>query len=304
MNFSTISKYFILFLLALSFGACSNDTGNYKKNWSSEHYKPQKTERDSDQDGVANDQDKCADTRPHTSVDKAGCPFDLDNDTVPDYKDNCPHTPAGAKIDAVGCSLDVDHDGVRDYRDECPFTPRGAYVNSVGCPIDSDNDGVLDYRDQCQDTPRRTVVDSVGCTLDSDGDKVIDRKDRCPNTPKGAQVNLYGCWVLENLYFETDKATIQVGTYGALDHVVTVLKNSPDISINIQGHTDSTGSDAYNLALSQARAQTVLNYLVKKGISAKRLTIQGFGERRPYDSNATPQGRANNRRVELKPMQN
>ena len=108
-----------------------------------------KTQRkDSDNDGVYDDMDKCPDTPHGVAVDSAGCPLDSDRDGVYDYKDKCPGTSAGVKVNSAGCSLDSDRDGVYDDKDECPGTPAGVAVNSAGCPLDSDRDGVYDYKDK------------------------------------------------------------------------------------------------------------------------------------------------------------
>ncbi|MEO5345227.1 MAG: OmpA family protein [Magnetococcus sp. YQC-9] len=167
---------------------------------------------------------------------------------------------------------------------------------------DDDQDGVLNSKDQCPNTPKGVKVDEKGCPLDSDKDGVTDDKDQCPNTPLGAKVNTVGCWVLENLHFKTDKAQIEPISFPLLDSVVTVLKNNPNVRIEVQGHTDNTGKPAHNDRLSKARAESVKQYLVKKGIDAKRLTAAGFGANKPVAPNTTPDGRAKNRRVELKPM--
>ncbi len=90
-------------------------------------------------------------------------PGDSDNDGVADDLDKCPNTPAGVKVDSNGCPLDSDNDGVADYLDKCPDTPAGAKVDSNGCPLDSDRDGVPDYLDKCPDTPGGAQVDKNGC---------------------------------------------------------------------------------------------------------------------------------------------
>jgi OOP family OmpA-OmpF porin len=112
-------------------------------------------------------------------------------------------------------------------------------------------------------------------------------------------VNSSGCWVLSNVLFDTDKATIKPVSYPELDDVVRVFENNPGLSVEVDGHTDSQGSDAHNLGLSQRRAAAVREYIVGHGIAAARLTAKGFGESRPVADNDTAEGRALNRRVEL-----
>ncbi len=106
--------------------------------------------------------------------------------------------------------------------------------------------------------------------------------------------------VLQNIFFETNLAVITPLSYPALDRVINFMKKNPDIKVEIDGHTDSVGSDAYNQRLSQARAQAVVEYLVKHGIGRDRLVAKGFGETKPVAPNTTPEGRAKNRRVEFK----
>lgn len=197
---------------------------------------------------------------------------------------------------------DSDGDGVYDTLDKCPGTPSGVKVDSSGCPLDSDCDGIYDYLDKCPDTPSGVKVGSSGCPLDSDSDGVYDYLDKCPGTPLGARVDERGCWVLKGVQFDIGKATIKPESYPILDDVVEVLKKNPQQKIEIQGHTDSTGSAEMNLRLSQNRAASVLEYFALMGIEKTRLTAKGFGMEKPIASNATADGRAKNRRVELKPV--
>jgi OmpA-OmpF porin, OOP family len=259
--------------------------------------------KDSDGDGVTDDMDKCPNTPAGVKVDSVGCPLDSDKDGVPDYLDQCPNTPSGVKVDAKGCPIDSDKDGVPDYLDKCPDTPAGVKVDSVGCPLDSDKDGVPDYMDKCPDTPSRVKVDSVGCPLDSDEDGVADYLDQCPNTPKGATVDKRGCWVIKGLQFDTAKSNIKPEYTKQLDDVVSILKENPGLKIEIAGHTDNAGKAAYNEKLSMKRAQAVQAYIEKKGITKDRLTAKGYGFSKPVASNDTPEGKAENRRVELTPIQ-
>jgi OOP family OmpA-OmpF porin len=201
---------------------------------------------------------------------------------------------------------DSDGDGVYDDKDLCPGTPAGVFVDKNGCPLDTDGDGVYDYKDKCPGTPRGVRVDATGCPYpaalkDSDGDGVSDNMDKCPDTPKGAKVNAVGCWVLTGLLFDTNKWDIKPRFYPILDEAVEVLKRNPDLKVKIEGHTDSVGSARYNQQLSEKRARAVMEYLVKQGIKRERLSAEGYGLTRPIASNLTPEGRAQNRRVELTP---
>jgi outer membrane protein OmpA-like peptidoglycan-associated protein len=107
--------------------------------------------------------------------------------------------------------------------------------------------------------------------------------------------------VLRGVNFDFDKSTLQPQGKPILDEAARILKENPSINVQVQGHTDSVGTDAYNLRLSDRRAATVKNYLVSQGVAASRLTTKGFGEANPVASNDTADGRAQNRRVELVP---
>ena len=172
----------------------------------------------------------------------------------------------------------------------------------VAAPLDSDGDGVYDNYDQCPDTPNGVAVDSKGCPPDLDGDGVYDYLDKCPTTPKGATVDNRGCWVIRGVKFETARWDIKAMSYRYLDEVATILKNNLGLKVEIQGHTDNRGSAKYNQKLSDRRANAVMGYLVGRGISPNRLTASGYGFSKPATSNDTPAGRAQNRRVELKPV--
>lgn len=196
--------------------------------------------------------------------------------------------------------LDMDGDGVPDNADLCSDTPAGVPVDENGCPLDSDGDGVPDYLDKCPDTPAEAIVDENGCPIDSDGDGVPDYQDRCPETPAGATVNSIGCWVLRGINFDYNKWEIKSQFVDVLDKNVEVLKRNADLKIEVQGHTDSIASEAYNQMLSEKRADSAKAYLTSKGIDSGRISTRGFGESRPIASNDTPEGRSENRRIEIK----
>lgn len=234
----------------------------------------------------------------------AKAPADSDGDGVTDDLDKCPGTPAGTPVDASGCPLDSDGDGVIDVNDKCPNTPAGARVDANGCELDSDGDGVIDRLDQCPNTPAGAKVDARGCELDSDGDGVVDRKDECPDTPPNTRVDFRGCPFtteiqLPRVVFDTNSANLRPESFEILDGAVETLLRYTDLKVEVAGHTDSIGSDAYNLALSQRRAETVYNYLREKGVT-NALRARGYGERQPIADNATEEGRQKNRRVTLR----
>lgn len=138
--------------------------------------------------------------------------------------------------------------------------------------------------------------------IDSDGDGVYDKDDECPDTPKGAIVDSRGCWVVKGITFDYKKWDIKEEFNSNLSNIVDILQKNPNMNIRIEGHTDNIGSMEYNIDLSQKRAQAVKNYLVGKGINESRISIMGFGYKRPIAPNDTDEGRALNRRAEIVPI--
>jgi OmpA-OmpF porin, OOP family len=172
-------------------------------------------------------------------------------------------------------------------------------------PADSDGDGVPDFRDKCPGTPAGVAVDADGCPLDSDGDGVPDFRDACPGTPAGTRVDSRGCpiadvIVLEGVTFAFNSHQITADERGTLNEAVDILRRYPDVNVEVAGHTDSVGNDAYNQSLSERRARSVLEFLAAAGIDRGRMTARGYGEASPIADNATDAGRAMNRRVELR----
>jgi OmpA-OmpF porin, OOP family len=104
---------------------------------------------------------------------------------------------------------------------------------------------------------------------------------------------------LNNVYFDTGKATLKPSSYAELNDLVEYMKLKPSVKIEVAGHTDDVGDDAANMKLSQDRAQAVKAYLMKKGIAADRIVAKGYGETRPVATNETPEGRQKNRRTEV-----
>jgi OmpA-OmpF porin, OOP family len=141
---------------------------------------------------------------------------------------------------------------------------------------------------------------------DSDGDGVPDSHDRCPDTLPGVKVDGFGCAIeerqtveLRDVTFEFNSSVLTANGRSVLEPAVKFLLNQPQLRAEVAGHTDSVGSDAYNLRLSRQRAESVRSYLVSRGVAAGQLTAVGYGESRPVASNQTDEGRARNRRVEL-----
>jgi len=176
-------------------------------------------------------------------------------------------------------------------------------------PRDSDSDGVPDNRDQCSDTPRGASVDNRGCERDSDNDGVVNSKDECPDTESGAEVDEQGC-VGEEEAVETRELSIQFPLESAeidnrfddeLREVASFMEEHPQTVVEIAGHSDSTGPADYNQELSQRRAEAVAERLSSTlGVDSDRVSARGYGEDEPVADNDTPEGRAENRRVEAR----
>lgn len=208
----------------------------------------------------------------------------------------------------IGCDAkDTDGDGVIDSKDQCPTTPKGEAVNEVGCPLDSDGDGVVDEKDACPNTPKGVAVDVLGCNPDSDNDGVRDHWDKCPNTPAGKVVDKDGCHKAEEIhvgpvYFDFNSAKLTAEAKAILDGAASSLASGDIKSIMVTGHTDSIGANGYNDKLGQMRAKAVMDYLAGAGVDAGKIETQTKGEADPAASNATNDGRANNRRVTVHGM--
>lgn len=149
------------------------------------------------------------------------------------------------------------------------------------------------------------VVEVPTGLTDTDGDGVVDSADKCPDTPAGSRVDGDGCPFdkvinLKGVTFEFNKTRLRPDAQTILDWAVGVLKKYPDMKVEVAGHTDSVGSDSYNLKLSDGRAQSVMKYFVDHGVSADQLTAKGYGEAEPVADNKTADGRELNRRVELR----
>ena len=152
--------------------------------------------------------------------------------------------------------------------------------------------------------PKPVPVAAAPKPLDSDKDGVPDNLDQCPNTPLGATVDARGCWTYAaKVLFDINSAKVKPEAYPMLNEAVLIMKKNPDLMVEVDGHADITGTPAYNMTLSIKRAEAVKKYFVDQGIDPDRLTAKGFGITKPAASNKTKEGRAQNRRVELTPVQ-
>jgi OOP family OmpA-OmpF porin len=290
-----------------------------------EQKKPVPPPPDRDHDGITDDKDACPDEAgiPSDDPTKNGCPIrDRDKDGIPDDKDACPAEPGVANEDPKknGCPppKDTDGDGIIDDLDACP-TEKGVASDDPkknGCPKDTDEDGIPDAKDACPDIKGVATSDPAtnGCPPDTDGDTIRDDKDACPNEkgkpnedpkkngcPEAVRVTEQEIIILQQVQFDTNKATIKKVSDTLLDEVSGVLKEHPEITkIEVQGHTDNRGAPKLNEKLSQDRADAVRKALIKRGIEEGRLTAKGYGQNVPIADNKTEAGRQENRRVQFK----
>lgn len=255
---------------------------------------------DGDNDGIDDHKDKCPEIFGLKEFD--GCP-DTDNDGVPDDLDECPDTFGVVAL--KGC-LDTDGDGIVDKNDLCP-TIKGEAKFS-GCP-DTDGDGIIDQRDACPTAPG--PASRNGCPdVDSDGDGVPDNIDKCRLEPGVASNN--GCPIIKkelattltelasSILFVTASDKLNQEDIIKLNDMAELIKANSQLKYRIEGYTDNVGPTDANYRLSVRRVNTVLNYLISKGVNQSILSVKGFGELYPISTNDTPEGRASNRRVEIK----
>ncbi len=264
---------------------------------------------DRDLDDVPDAIDQCPDVKGTVAL--AGCP-DTDGDGITDAKDDCPTTPGLPQFN--GCP-DTDGDGITDAEDECPSI--AGILLYKGCP-DTDGDSIPDPQDDCPTT--KGLPEYKGCP-DSDGDGLPDPQDNCPFdvgpvSNKGCPVKITQAPVVipaklteeeqeiinkvfSNLQFETGKAVIKESSFASLDALALMMNKRTSFKLNIDGHTDNTGSAATNKTLSKKRADAAKTYLVSKNVDSTRINSQGFGKDKPIADNKTAEGRAKNRRVEF-----
>ncbi|AOW08540.1 OmpA family protein [Flavobacterium gilvum] len=260
--------------------------------------------KDTDGDGVYDKDDACPEVAGLKQFN--GCP-DSDSDGIEDSKDKCPNVAGTAEYQ--GCP-DTDGDGVADPDDACPDVK--GLKQFKGCP-DTDGDGVTDASDKCPN--EAGPASNGGCPIkDADKDGVPDLDDACPTVPGPASNK--GCpevteQVIQDLkvqaravYFVTGKAVLETADKGAtdgrLEAIKEILKNYPNAKFAIEGHTDNTGSAKLNQKLSEARAKVVMDKLIEKGVNPANLTSAGYGSSKPVATNKTKEGRALNRRTEIR----
>jgi OOP family OmpA-OmpF porin len=225
-----------------------------------------------------------------------------------------------AFVEVPTANKDTDGDGILDSRDQCINEPedKDGYLDDDGCPDpDNDADGIPDTVDKCPNEPEDVDgwQDEDGCPdPDNDGDSVADVDDFCPDTPGVPGGDHPGCprknslvvvtdkeiRITQQIQFQFNKAVLRPGiSTRILDEVAGVLNDYPKIILEVQGHTDNVGGDAYNMNLSQKRADAVRASLVSRGIDASRLVSKGYGFHQPLVPNVTAANRELNRRVQF-----
>ena len=227
---------------------------------------------------------------------------DQDDDGVSNDKDDCPERSGLLKY--KGCPVpDEDGDGINDENDKCPDAE--GTVQYRGCPVpDTDKDGINDAQDACPTVAGLSRYN--GCPIpDTDKDGINDELDQCPAIAGVAGNN--GCEDLQPklnsiaaaLKFEIGQVNINAKSLQGLDSLVQIMTLYPKTSLVITGHTDNTGTIKINNRLSLLRAKKVQSYLIKKGLAENRTTLIGMADAQPIASNATKEGRAQNRRADL-----
>ena len=177
-----------------------------------------------------------------------------------------------------------------------------------GCP-DDDNDGVINKNDKCPSAAGPLA--NKGCPWpDTDGDGVVDKDDECPELagpasnsgcPEGpsAEDKILIVELSRGIKFAFGAIVFTDGTPPVLEKIVSVIEKYPTASFSVEGHTDSIGTKGFNQSLSEARANSVVDYLISQNVAKERMNPVGFGENSPIDTNVNPEGRSKNRRVEI-----
>jgi outer membrane protein OmpA-like peptidoglycan-associated protein len=259
---------------------------------------------------------------------------DDDGDGVPNSRDKCPGTPAGAKVDSNGCECgDVVLRGVTFVTNSAEITPQGQLLldsaaagllrrSGVRTEIRGHTDDVgsdtynLELSKRRAEAVKAYLVGKGVAEADLSAVGLGEMQHIAGNdTPDGREQNrrvtlqVLGVvceerasedLILRGVTFTTGSAKLTATDRLVLDSAVTYLKARPGSSVEVRGHTDDVGNDAANMRLSQARAESVREYLVANGIDAARLTANGYGETEHIAPNTSPEGRAQNRRVTLR----
>lgn len=270
--------------------------------------------KDSDEDGIPDVKDKCPQEPGVKEND--GCPEEDEEALAKKEEEEKEDGPLG----------DWDRDGIRNDIDKCPKIP--GVASNQGCPVDDrDKDGIVDKKDECPDEAGSFAL--KGCPgEDRDEDGVVDALDKCPdeagpkfnkgcptvragNAPPGTFGTEGGLilpegfknadgWAFRNVYFDTDKDFIRKEYFKDLNNLAEFLVSQPDIKIQMNGHADERASGEYNVDLSKRRVESVMFYLINKGVKRKQIKAEYYGEREPADYRSNEPAWQLNRRVELR----
>ncbi len=200
------------------------------------------------------------------------------------------------KIDSIGNKQKETSNKVNDIDGKVTQLQKDvADLKNPPKEADDDNDGVPNSKDLEPNTPKGNLVNFQGITIPKAVNKtVIEKTEATYNFEVGEKI------VLNNIFFDFNKASLRPESYTELNRLVKQLKDMPTVKIEISGHTDNIGSAAYNKTLSESRAKSVVDYLLENGIDKSRLTYVGYGFDQPIASNKTDEGRQQNRRTEFK----
>jgi outer membrane protein OmpA-like peptidoglycan-associated protein len=290
---------------------------------------------DEDGDGVPNGIDRCPGTAAGAKVNEQGCAQDSDGDNIPDGIDKCPDTPSGVLVDPTGCAKDSDGDGIPDGLDRCSETPHGATVDALGCPGDEDGDGVLDGLDRCPRTPTGAAVQPNGCIAGQAPGQAAPAVSPTPAAPDTAQkrarpgvrnparaqqppptqsqappptparkapttAGQIVAGVIPGVGFAPGTARLSQSSYVALDSIAEILTADPSTTVEVSAHTDNSVSQAEGMRITGLQADAVRDYLVTRGVPYQQVTSKGYGSTIPRTPDTSPNGRAANRRVEIR----
>src|SRR6478736_5577722 len=249
---------------------------------------------DRDHDGIMHDVDKCPDVPEDKDGfrDEDGCPDeDNDLDGIADKVDHCPDVAEDKDgfEDADGCpDEDNDKDGISDISDKCPDAAedKDSFEDEDGCPEpDNDKDGIPDARDLCPNEP-----ETVNGYADTDG---------CPDED---QVRVVGDKIVldDRVHFFVNSFIIRKVSYPLLTRLAKLIADHPEyLHVSVEGHADAVGAADFNQKLSEDRARAVMEFLIKQGIAADRLSSIGYGSTRPLVDKKSEYALLLNRRVEF-----
>ena len=225
-----------------------------------------------------------------------GFVYNLDDRQIPQEPMPLPAEPP-VEPEPIDALVDSDGDGIPDIYDLCPNVP--GLPQFLGCP-DTDGDGIPDFLDRCPNEPG--PPENHGCPRPEE-EKVVEEIESIEEETAEDEIPEEVKEILDiamrDVQFDLGRATLRPESFNILNQIADIMDEYPNYRLRISGHTDNIGSASNNLRLSEQRARSCFEYLASRGVSTNRMSFVGFGENRPIDTNESPQGRANNRRVEF-----